>query len=62
MITAHLYKQKTKMNFETFFAYKEPNKHLPQELKQINEVKQYMVLHGLDEAEASQWITKGGEP
>ena len=33
MITAHLFKQKTKMNFETFFAYKEPNKHLPQELK-----------------------------
>lgn len=58
MITAHLFKQKTKMNFETFFAYKEPNKHLPQELKQINEVKQYMVLHGMDEADASQYLAQ----
>ena len=46
------------MNFETFFEFKEPNKHLPQELKQINEVKQYMVMHGMDESQASQYITK----
>lgn len=52
-IAAHLFKQKTKMNFETFFEYTEPNKHLPHELKQVNEVRQYMVLHGMDEASVS---------
>ena len=61
MITAHLFKQKTKMNFEHFFQFKEPNKHLPSELKQINEVKQYLVMHGLDEGQASKFITKDGK-
>ena len=61
MITAHFFKQKTKMNFEQFFQYQEPNKHLPGELKQINEMKQYLVMHGLDEAHASKFITKDGK-
>lgn len=50
LIAAHLLKQRTKMDFKTYFQFKPINKHLPGDLKQIEEVKQFMVLNGMDES------------
>ena len=49
LIAAHLLKQRTKMDFKTYFQFHAPNKHLPNELKQVEEVKQFMILNGMDE-------------
>ena len=54
LIAAHLLKQRTKMDFKTYFQFQAPNKHLPSELKQVEEVKQYMILSGMDETLISQ--------
>ena len=37
------------MDFKTYFQFHAPNKHLPSELKQVEEVKQFMILNGMDE-------------
>ena len=50
LIAAHLLKQRTTMDFKTYFQFKPTNKHLPGDLKQIEEVKQFMVLNGMDES------------
>ena len=50
LIAAHQLKQRTKMDFKTYFQFKAPNKHLPAELRQVEEVKQFMVLNGMDES------------
>ena len=50
LIAAHLLKQRTKMDFKTYFQFKAPNKHLPAELKQVEELRQFMVLNGMDES------------
>ena len=50
LIAAHLLKQRTKMDFKTYFQFKAPNKHLPTELKQVEELRQFMVLNGMDES------------
>ena len=50
LIAAHLLKQRTKMDFKTYFQFKATNKHLPGDLRQIEEVKQFMVLNGADES------------
>jgi len=39
IIAAHMLKQRTRMDFKTYFQFKAPNKHLPVELKQVEEVK-----------------------
>jgi len=49
MIQGHLLKQRTKMDFKTYFQFRAPNKHLPNELAQMEEIKQYMVMSGVDE-------------
>jgi hypothetical protein len=56
LITKHMLMQKTKMDFNSFFQYKEPIKHLPKELKQINEVKQYLIQNGLDPEDIDQYV------
>jgi len=50
LIAAHILRQKTKMDFKTHFQFKAPNKHLPKELEQVEEVKQFMVLNGIDDS------------
>ena len=49
MIQGHMQRQRTKMDFKTYFSFRAPNKHLPQDLAQFEEVKQSMVLNGVDE-------------
>ena len=62
MIAAHLLKQQTKMDFKTYFSFKAPNKHLPGELQQIEEVKQYMVMNGLDEMALTKHLSQSNRP
>ena len=61
IIAAHTLKQKTKMDFKTYFQFKAPNKHLPVELKQVEEVKQFMVLSGMDESEVARHFSGGSQ-
>lgn len=39
LIAAHMLKQRTKKDFSVSFHYKNPIKHLPKELREIEEVK-----------------------
>lgn len=50
------------MDFKTYFQFKAPNKHLPQELQQIEEVKQYMVMNGLDELALTKHLSMSNRP
>ena len=52
LIQSHYMKQKTRKDFAVSFQFNEPIKHLPKELKEINEVKQYLLKNGIDENEA----------
>jgi len=36
------------MDFKTYFKFKAPNNNLPNELAQVEEVKQFMLLNGMD--------------
>ena len=56
LITAHMLKQRQKSDFKSSFQFTAPNKHLPRQLKEIEEMKQYMVLNGLDEAAVAKYI------
>ena len=56
LIAGHFLKQKTKMDFKAFFQFKAPNKHLPAELKQLEEVRQIMILNGFDESIISKQL------
>ena len=49
MIAQHQIKERQKIDFRTCFQFSQPNKHLPVELKQIEEIKQYMVQNSIDE-------------
>ena len=58
LIANHMMKQKTKKDFSVSFHFNNPIKHLPKELFEIEEVKQYLMKNGLDESEAQKYILK----
>lgn len=58
LIKSHYMKQKTRKDFAVSFKFNEPIKHLPKELKEINEVKQYLLKNGIDENEAQKYIIR----
>ena len=59
LIAAHLLKQRTKMDFKTYFQFQPTNKHMPDDLRQIEEVKQFMVLNGADEDSIAAYFSSG---
>ena len=60
MIAAHFLKQRSKMDFKTYFNFKAPNKHLPKQLEQVEEVKQFMVLNGITDNYITSKTYAGG--
>ena len=56
LITAHMLRQRQKSDFNSSFEFKAPNKHLPCDLKEIEDMKQYLVLNGIDELELSKYL------
>jgi len=60
-IARHYMQQKTKKNFAVSFQFNHPIKHLPTELKRIEEVKTYLHASGIPVSEAQKYIIKKDE-